>query len=384
MIKRMIIMLMRWAWCWAACFGFQVFKANIIKRSWPAGQSAADGVHDHRWLAGMAAACRRGRQHPRGERRRFVAGGGGHGDEIDFKSGDDVQPGQVLLRLRSDDDIGEAASLEATAELAQVNYDRDLKQFQAQAISQATVDTEPFNLKNARAQVAEQQAMVDKKILRAPFAGHLGIRAVDLGQYLECGHNGGDAAGAGSALRRFLPAAAGAGPDQGRADGCREGRHLSGPDFPGKIVAINPQVDPTSRNVQMRATLGNPDHRLLPGMYATIGHRRRRAPASTSPCRRPRSRIIRTAARCIRASTRATEAQGKPQLVAQQTFVTTGDDARRPGGGAERREGGRRRRHRRADQAAQRLRRSMVEQQRCSRGQSASEPPPRPIRGSAA
>ena len=62
-----------------------------------------------------------------------------------------------------------------------------MKQLKAQAISQATVDSDNSNLKNARAQVEQQKAMLDKKMLRAPFAGHLGIRAVDVGQYLTAG-----------------------------------------------------------------------------------------------------------------------------------------------------------------------------------------------------
>jgi len=77
--------------------------------------------------------------------------------------------------------------LQATAELYTITYDRDLKQFKLQAVSQATLDTDAANLKNAKAQVAQQQAILDKKFLRAPFAGHLGLRQVDLGQYLGAG-----------------------------------------------------------------------------------------------------------------------------------------------------------------------------------------------------
>ena len=107
--------------------------------------------------------------------------------QIDFNSGDDVAAGAVLLRLRSEDDAAKLLALQATADLAQVTYDRDVRQLKAQAISQATVDSDNFNLKNARAQVEQQKAMLDKKMLRAPFAGHLGIRAVDVGQYLNAG-----------------------------------------------------------------------------------------------------------------------------------------------------------------------------------------------------
>ena len=191
-------------------------------------------------------------------------------DQIDFNSGDDVAAGATLLRLRADDDAAKLQALQALADLAQVTYDRDVKQLQAQAASQATVDSDRFNLKNARAQVEQQQAMLDKKLLRAPFAGHLGIRAVDVGQYL----NAGTVVVTLQALDPiyvdfFLP--------QQALDRIRIGQGISAkvdtyPDqqFPGKITAINPLVDTATRNVQVRATLGNPDRKLLPGMFATI------------------------------------------------------------------------------------------------------------------
>ena len=118
--------------------------------------------------------------------------------------------GAVLLKLRAEDDIAKLQSLQATAELAQITYERDQKQLKLQAVSQATLDTDAANLKNAKAQVAQQQAIVDKKILRAPFAGHLGIRAVDLGQYLSAGTAIVTLQALDPIYRRFLRAAAGA------------------------------------------------------------------------------------------------------------------------------------------------------------------------------
>ena len=73
--------------------------------------------------------------------------------ELHFNSGDDVAAGAVLLRLRSEDDVAKLQALQATADLAQVTYDRDVKQWKAQAVSQQQVDPDTFNLKNARAQV---------------------------------------------------------------------------------------------------------------------------------------------------------------------------------------------------------------------------------------
>ena len=102
-----------------------------------------------------------------------------------------------------------------------ITYERDLKQFKLQAVSQATLDTDAANLKNAKAQVAQQQAILDKKTLRAPFAGHLGIRAVDLGQYLGAGTVIVTLQALDPIFPRFLRAAAGGrsgapGPDRSR------------------------------------------------------------------------------------------------------------------------------------------------------------------------
>jgi membrane fusion protein (multidrug efflux system) len=230
----------------------------------------------------------------------------------------------VLLRLRSDDDIAKLQALEATAQLAQVNYDRDYKQFLVQAVAQATVDSDAANLKNDKALVAEQQAVVDQKILRAPFAGHLGIRAVDLGQFLAAGTQVVSLQALDPLYVDFFL------PQQALAS-IKVDQHVTvhvdtwpGENFDGQVSAINPQVDPTSRNVQIRATLRNPDHRLLPGMFATLdintgAQRREITLPQTAVAYNPYGDTVYVVL------DKGNDAQGKPQLVAQQTFVTTGD-----------------------------------------------------------
>src|SRR5580704_4968434 len=185
MIKRMVIMLVAVALVLGGIFGFQVFKATMIKKFMsqmsapPQTVSTAKAAYAP-WQSTIQAVGSL----------RAVKGAdlsleaAGTIESITFDSGDDVEAGTVLLKLRSDDDAAKLASLQATAALNRITYDRDLKQAKIQAVSQATLDTDAANLKNAEAQVAEQQAVLDKKTLRAPFAGHLGIRAVDLGQYL--------------------------------------------------------------------------------------------------------------------------------------------------------------------------------------------------------
>ncbi len=271
MIKRMVIMLVAVGAVLGGFFAFQNFKAHIIQKVMASManppqtvSTTTAGLQD--WQPRLEAVGSL----------RAVNGAdlslevSGIVGQIDFNSGDDVAAGAVLLRLRADDDEAKLKALQATADLAQITYDRDVKQWKAQTISQATVDSDTFNLKNARAQVERQKAMLDKRVLRAPFAGHLGIRAVDVGQYL----NAGTTVVTLQALDPiyvdfFLP--------QQALDEIRIGQAISArvdtyPDqrFSGKITAINPQVDAGSRNVQVRATLGNPDRKLLPGMYATI------------------------------------------------------------------------------------------------------------------
>ncbi len=131
-------------------------------------------------------------------------------DEIEFESGNDVPAGKLLLRLKPNDDFAKLDQLQAAAELAAQTLKRDQEQFAAQAISQATIDTDVSTLKAARAQVIAQRALIEEKIVRAPFAGRLGIRQVDLGQYLSAGTTIRHAAGARTDLRRFLRAATGA------------------------------------------------------------------------------------------------------------------------------------------------------------------------------
>src|SRR6202008_4243830 len=106
---------------------------------------------------------------------------------LHFESGAEVKAGTLLVELAQADDVGKLKSLEAAAALAQITLDRDQRQLKVQGVSQQTVDADQQNLKSALAQVAEQQATVDYKNIRAPFDGRLGIRQIDLGQYLAAG-----------------------------------------------------------------------------------------------------------------------------------------------------------------------------------------------------
>jgi membrane fusion protein (multidrug efflux system) len=249
---------------------------------------------------------------------------GGIVGELHFNSGDEVAAGALLLRLRANDDDAKLQQLQATADLNAVTYQRDLRQLAAQGVSRATVDNDAGTLKAAQAAVAAQQALMAEKFVRAPFAGRLGLRVVDLGQYLAAGTKIVTLQALDPIyLDFYLP--------QQSIGQVRTGQavtvHVDAfPDraFPGEISAIDAQADASSRMIQIRATLRNADHALLPGMFATVDVA---AGAPTSRVTLPQTAISAnaygSAVYIIRPEPDA--ATGKTRLVAHQQFVTTGD-----------------------------------------------------------
>jgi membrane fusion protein (multidrug efflux system) len=324
MTKRMVIMLIAVAIVFGGIFGFQAFKASMIKKfmtamgSPPQTVSAAKAGYSE-WQPKIEAV---------GSLRAVLGADlslevAGVVDTITFNSGDDIEQGKLLLKLRAGDDVAKLESLRAVAELNEITYERDQKQFKMQAVSQATLDTDAANLKNAKAQVAQQQAILDKKFLRAPFDGHLGIRAVDLGQYLSAGTPI-------VTLQALDPIFVDFFVPQQSVDQVRLGQTVTvkvdafrDQTFTGEISALNPKVDAGNRNVEIRATLQNPDHKLLPGMYATVDI------ATGSPqsyITLPQTAITFNpyGDTVYVVDSKAADANGKPQLIARQTFVTTG------------------------------------------------------------
>ncbi len=189
-------------------------------------------------------------------------------DEIDFQSGEDVKAGTVLLRLRLYDDPAKLQQLQAEVALYTTNLQRDQKQFEAQAVSHATLDLDTANLRSYQAQVAAQTQAMDEKIVRAPFSGRLGIRQVDLGQYLPPGT-------AVTTLQALDPIYVDFSVPQQQVGDIRPGRPVEvGVDtYPGRVfhahvLALDSRIDAQSRMASVRASLDNRDHALLPGMFA--------------------------------------------------------------------------------------------------------------------
>ena len=324
MIKRMLMMLVLVGVVLGGLFGFKAFVGGKIKEAMasmadlPQTVSAAKAASSD-WQPRIDAVGSL----------RAVRGAdlslevAGVVEEITFQSGDEVQAGQILLRLRNDDDVAKLQSLEATAQLAQITYDRDVKQLKAQAISQAIVDNDEANLRNAKAQVAQQKAMVDKKTLRAPFAGRLGLRQVDLGQFLSAGTVIATLQSLDPIFVDFLlPQQSVAQLSVGQTVRVKVDAFL-GREFAGKITAINPKVETASRNIQVRATLPNRDQKLLPGMFATVeletgAPQRLVTLPQTAVSYNPYGSLV------YIVDDKGNNAGGKPHPVARQVFVTTG------------------------------------------------------------
>ena len=187
-----------------------------------------------------------------------------------FQSGQEVEAGAPLVQLNDESDRARLQSLAAAADLAEINYQRDRKQLEIQAVSQAVVDADAANLKSAKAQLAEQQALVNKKLVRAAFAGRAGIRAVDIGQYVTAGTKLVTLQALDPVYVDFYAPQKSLGKIALKQRKELQTDAFAGEQFRGEISSIDPKVDPATRNVQVRATVGNPKRMLLPGMFATV------------------------------------------------------------------------------------------------------------------
>lgn len=190
--------------------------------------------------------------------------------EIKFIPGSMVHKNDLLVQLNIDSEIAQLHSIEANAQLAAVTYQRDKAQYAIHAISKQQLDNDIANLKNLQAQVAQQQAVIAKKTIRAPFSGQLGINYVNLGQFL----NPGDAI---VTLQTLDPIYIDFYVPQQHLHQVKNGQKIvvtvdgfSNSSFTGKITTINPLVDVATRNVEVEATIANPKNQLKPGMFGTV------------------------------------------------------------------------------------------------------------------
>lgn len=324
MIKRMAIMLVVTGVVLGGVFGYQALRSIMLKKYFASQGNPPQTV--------STVEARYQDWQPRLEAvgtLRAVNGAdlapevAGIVDKIYFESGQRVEAGTPLVQLRADDDVAKLDELKAAAHLAQVSYDRDLALRKNRTASQATLDAGAAKLKTAQAQVAAQEAVLARKTIRAPFAGELGIRAVDVGQYVKAGTNL-------VTLQAQDPIYIDFSLPQRQLNLLATGQAVTakvdtfpGQVFTGKIHAINSRIDAATRNVQVRAVVNNPERKLRPGMYATVdiavGARERHITVpQTAISYNPYGNTVYLAAQ------NGKNAQGHPKFVARQIFVTTG------------------------------------------------------------
>ena len=189
---------------------------------------------------------------------------------VNVRSGEDVKAGQLLLELVATDEVANLHQLEAQAGLSEVTYERAKQEIAVHVIAQADYDQAAADLKVKQAAVAQQQAIIAKKQLRAPFAGRAGIVTINPGTYLNSGT-------VIVTLQELDPVYVDFFVPQKDLAQVQVGRtaNLTLDAFPGKtftgtVNAISPKIDTGTRNVQVEARVPNPNRVLSPGMFVNV------------------------------------------------------------------------------------------------------------------
>jgi len=190
--------------------------------------------------------------------------------KINFESGQAVKAGEILVELDTRQERAQLAALEAQRDLAGLNYARSEQLSKDGVISRVEYDRATADQKQTTANVGEIKATIERKTIRAPFSGVLGLRKVNLGQYLAAGNPI-------VQLQALNPIYANFGVPQQQLGQVKIGRslrvtteNLAGQVFTGKVTAFESVVDESTRNVQVQATLANPQGKLRPGMFVQV------------------------------------------------------------------------------------------------------------------
>jgi membrane fusion protein (multidrug efflux system) len=191
-------------------------------------------------------------------------------DKIHFESGKAVQVGDVLVELDTRQERAQLAAAQADWELAKINYERQEKLVAQGVVARTEYDNASAQQKSTEAHVGEIKATIERKTIRAPFSGILGIRQINLGQYLAAGQ-------AIVSLQSVNPIYVNFGVPQQQSPQVRIGGtlrmtsdDLPGIQFAGRVTALDSVVSEATRNLQIQATLTNPQGRLRPGMFVQV------------------------------------------------------------------------------------------------------------------
>jgi membrane fusion protein (multidrug efflux system) len=191
-------------------------------------------------------------------------------DTITFDSGKFVHEGEVLIQLDTRQERAQLTAMEAQRDLAKINYGRMQQLVNEGVISRMDYDKSTAEQRQTEANVGEIKATIQRKTIRAPFSGILGIRQVNLGQYMSAGT-------AIVSLQALNPIYANFNVPQQLMSQMRPGQTVkistdgaSGHEYTGRVNALESTVDESTRNVQVQATLANPDGKLRPGMFVQV------------------------------------------------------------------------------------------------------------------
>jgi membrane fusion protein (multidrug efflux system) len=243
--------------------------------------------------------------------------------EIGFENGSVAKKGQVLLRLDTTSETAQLTGAQADAELTRLTLARVQSLHAQGANTQADLESARARSVQAEAMAANLRAIIAKKVIRAPFDGRMGLRQVELGQVVSPGNPIASLQSVDPVYVEFLL------PQQALSD-ARLGQkaRVRVDVFPqdtweGVLTTINPEVEVATRNVRMRATVPNPQGRLLPGMFANVellaeGKKRVVTIPATAVLFAPYGDSVFLIVE-------GKDAAGKPSLVAQQRFVRLGE-----------------------------------------------------------
>ena len=189
---------------------------------------------------------------------------------INFESGQPVHEGDVLVELDTRQERAQLAAAEAQRDLARINFNRTQELVKQGVIAQTEYDNTSAQQKATEAQVGEIRATIERKTIRAPFTGILGLRQANLGQYLAAGQ-------AIVPLQKLNPIYVNFGVPQQSAPQVQSGRtlrvtsdDLPGATFNGRVTAVDSVISEATRNIQVQATLPNPEGKLRPGMFVQV------------------------------------------------------------------------------------------------------------------
>ena len=271
MTKRMILMLLFVAVLFGGIFGFKMFQAKMIGAYFanykaPAVVVAADKSKAVRWNPYLSAigtlSSRQGVE--------LGVEVSGVVKDINFESGQEVKAGELLIQLDDAIEQADLKSFQAQLKLAQINFDRDKQLVEKRLASQDQYDKSQAELEQAMALVEQTRAIIDKKKLKAPFSGKLGILQVDPGEYITAGTTVASLQSLDklhldfSLPEKELPKLAIGQQIEFRVDAYREEI------FKARLIALDSRIDPNTRTISVRAEVSNSDHRLIPGMFTEV------------------------------------------------------------------------------------------------------------------